>query len=149
MAFIIVEEIGFTIAHRLFHTRLLYRFHKIHHSFTSPVAATALYAHPLEHVLANVGPVFLGPCLMNSHITVMLMWVSLAIISTTLKHSGYYIPFNQSPGFHDAHHEYVWNGNYGMFQVADWIMGWDKVYRSKVKAKSGNLLNVPKLTKDC
>ncbi|KAL1463883.1 hypothetical protein MTO96_043157 [Rhipicephalus appendiculatus] len=42
---------------KLLRHRLLYRlFHKKHHEWTAPVAITAVYCTPLEHLLSNVLP---------------------------------------------------------------------------------------------
>jgi len=58
---IIVREILFYYSHRLGHIPALYkRIHKMHHTFTAPIAPSAEYAHPVEHLVANVIPVIAG-----------------------------------------------------------------------------------------
>lgn len=45
---ILVEEFGFYYSHRLMHSKRIYkRIHKQHHLWQSPVAVTAIYAHPI------------------------------------------------------------------------------------------------------
>ncbi|MPC27536.1 Fatty acid hydroxylase domain-containing protein 2 [Portunus trituberculatus] len=84
---------------------MLYKhFHKMHHEWQSPISITAIYAHPLEHALSNMMPVFLGPLLMGSHVATIWLWVSLALLSTLNAHSGYHLPFFPSPEAHDFHH---------------------------------------------
>ena len=58
---VIVREILFYYSHRLGHMPALYkRIHKMHHKFTAPIAPSAEYAHPIEHLVANVIPVIAG-----------------------------------------------------------------------------------------
>jgi sterol desaturase/sphingolipid hydroxylase (fatty acid hydroxylase superfamily) len=59
---IVVREILFYYSHRLIHIPALYkRIHKIHHKFTAPIAPSAEYAHPIEHLVSNVLPIIVGP----------------------------------------------------------------------------------------
>lgn len=121
--FIVVEEIFFYYGHRsalyvvflfqvitklmcrLLHHPMLYKhFHKIHHEWTAPTGITAIYAHPVEHIISNLLPVFLGPMIMGSHLAIAWLWVIVAILSTTISHSGYHFPFLPSPEAHDYHH---------------------------------------------
>ena len=90
---------------RLCHHRLLYKYiHKTHHEWTAPVGIVSVYCHPLEHVVVNLMPVCAGPVLMGSHLSVVLLWYSLAILNTTVSHCGYHLPFLPSPEGHDFHH---------------------------------------------
>lgn len=58
---IIVVEIGFYYTHRLLHHPYLYKqIHKKHHTWISPVAISAAYCHPIEHLASNMLPVVLG-----------------------------------------------------------------------------------------
>jgi len=62
------------------------------------------YAHPLEHLLANMGGFLLGPAILGVHLGVAwIFWVG-GISSTMVAHSGYHLPFLPSPQAHDFHH---------------------------------------------
>ena len=80
--------------------------HKLHHTFKSPAALTAKYAHPVEHLVSNIAPVMLGPLLFNAHPLVQGLWISYGMVQTTVVHSGYnlsaWLPQSHA---HDWHHE--------------------------------------------
>ncbi|XP_071452437.1 fatty acid hydroxylase domain-containing protein 2 isoform X2 [Hetaerina americana] len=127
---ILVEEIGFYYSHRFLHNRYLYKvIHKKHHEWTAPIAVTAVYCHPIEHVFSNLLPPFLGVFIMGSHVATAWLWFSLAILSTLNAHSGYHLPFMPSPEAHDFHH-LKFNQCYGVLGLMDRLHGTDSVFRS-------------------
>ncbi|XP_056141025.1 fatty acid hydroxylase domain-containing protein 2 isoform X2 [Lampris incognitus] len=127
--FSITEEILFYYSHRLFHQPALYKhFHKQHHEWTAPIGIVSIYAHPLEHVLANLLPVVIGPVMLRSHLATTVLWYSLALVSTTISHCGYHLPLLPSPEFHDFHH-LKFNQCYGVLGVLDRLHGTDNKFR--------------------
>ncbi|KAH9499550.1 Fatty acid hydroxylase domain-containing protein 2 [Bulinus truncatus] len=134
VVFALVEEFGFYYSHRLLHHPRLYKYiHKKHHEWTAPIGIVSIYAHPVEHVFANLVPPGLGPILMGSHLfTAWLFW-GIAIVSTTVDHSGYRLPLFMSPDFHDYHH-LKFNTNYGVLGILDRLHGTDALFRKHTAA---------------
>ncbi|KAI8618627.1 hypothetical protein BC830DRAFT_1108042 [Chytriomyces sp. MP71] len=120
----VVTEFGFYTAHYGFHHKSIYKYiHKIHHEFTAPMALVSTYAHPLEHVLANVLPIAIGPFLMRSHILVAFCFTIMGIVNTACVHSGYLVPFFEPCLAHDYHHmkfNYCFGTSLG---ICDWMFG--------------------------
>jgi len=131
--YIVVEEIGFYYSHRLMHHRVLYKhIHKIHHEWTAPVSIIGIYAHPIEHIMSNLIPVFMGPFIMGSHFSCIWLWSCISISSTQVSHGGYHLPFFPSPEAHDFHHLKFTN-NFGVMGVLDRFHGTDSMF---VKTKA-------------
>jgi len=125
-----VEEILFYYAHVALHSNILYEpIHKMHHEWTAPISITAVYSHPLEHILSNLIPITAGPVLARSHIVTTWLWFLIATFSTIHSHSGYHLPFFASPEAHDYHHR-RFSCNYGVFGILDALHGTDKIFKS-------------------
>ena len=106
--YIVVAELWFYSWHRLMHKYdfLYNNFHKMHHTITAPTAVTAIYAHPVEHVILNFPTLSLGPFLCQSHYSLWCLWSLSSTIATCHAHSGWHLPFWGSPEVHDFHHSY-------------------------------------------
>ena len=135
----VLFDTWFYWAHRCFHHPFLYnRFHKQHHQFMTPVGIAAVYAHPVEDLLVNLGSTFVGPVTYPSHFFLYCVYMGLRFYETVDAHSGYDFEWSVwkqlawvhgGAGRHNWHHSHQ-VGNYGGFVFWDWVMGTDLRYRA-------------------
>eukprot|EP00697_Spironema_sp_BW2_P009715 gnl/Spiro4/24700_TR12263_c0_g1_i1.p1 gnl/Spiro4/24700_TR12263_c0_g1~~gnl/Spiro4/24700_TR12263_c0_g1_i1.p1 ORF type:complete len:263 (+),score=50.50 gnl/Spiro4/24700_TR12263_c0_g1_i1:25-789(+) len=129
-------------AHRALHSTTLYRFHKLHHTYTAPMSIQAEYTHPLETLLTGIG-FFIPAFLLCNHIVFLWLWMFLRVAELIDVHSGYDFGFSifhlmpgyAGPRFHDFHHQ-NFTGNYApTFVWWDWICGTDDEYHQFLAEK--------------
>lgn len=73
--------------------------------WTSPIALTGQYCHPVEHLTTNILPAVIGPGLMGSNVISVAIWYVHSTFRTVNDHSGYRFPlliYNSEK--HDFHH---------------------------------------------
>ena len=131
-AHVVCADLWFYYTHRLLHTvPALYRgLHAVHHRETYPTALNALDAHPVEHLVSNVGSAVAGAALLAAtgapqFYAVFLGWVALATWSTCAAHSGLqpWCPLVGTSEYHDLHHR-LHTCNYGQgTYFFDWMHG--------------------------
>lgn len=114
-------------SHRIFHTRLLFRWiHRWHHQTLAPTTFNSPSMHPLEYLvyqLLTAAPLLVLPIYGGSVMFVLLLNFSAGL----LQHSGVRIylgiPGVPSTLFHDDHHRYF-HCNYGLtFSLIDRFYG--------------------------
>ena len=111
---LITSDVYFYISHRPLHTKLLYNYHKHHHTGTVCVAKS-LDADGFEHVFGNLfsfisGVMFLWYFGYIINIYVLSMWTGIVTINTCISHSNNHCPLDT--GYHLNHHKYL-KCNYG------------------------------------
>ena len=111
----------FYVFHYLLHTRYLFNnIHYIHHEFIEPVGVAALYAHPIEHLFANVLSFLIPVILVGIKYWIMILLLSFSTLVSVLSHVQYDIYlFDQS---HLIHHKYF-KYNYGFGGYLDKLLG--------------------------
>lgn len=136
----VLLEISSFYAHRLMHHKLFYkRFHKIHHEFHVPLPMGALYNHPIEHVIMNLIPIFIGPFILRIHLSSAIIWLMINLICGITDHANLHLPLLKSPRFHNFHHESS-TGNFGITGLMDFIYGTDKQFRASKRFKNHGVL---------
>jgi len=112
-----LSNILFYIIHRLLHTKYLYKLiHKVHHEYIITVSPCALYAHPIEYIIAN-NLVFLIPyCLIGTKLNIGLFMIIFSSFMTTSAHINQKLLFIDNS--HLYHHKKI-NYNFGFGRFID------------------------------
>jgi len=114
IGFAVCYDILFYTVHRILHFSpgLYQLIHKRHHKYNAPSSFAATYANPIEHIFANLIPMFAGTMIFGSHLSTTWCWLVLGLWLTSCDHSGFDFPGFSDPRIHDLHH-FQLNCNYG------------------------------------
>jgi sterol desaturase/sphingolipid hydroxylase (fatty acid hydroxylase superfamily) len=97
------------------------------------MAFAAQYAHPVEHIVANVAPIVLPLAYRHAHIITYCIYLGFSLLETAAAHSGYdFFQFPFTANAHDLHHE-KFNVNYGGTWILDYLHGTDQLDWNKEK----------------
>jgi lathosterol oxidase len=114
---ILAEDVLFFIVHRAFHHPLLYKHvHAVHHTYKHPFAFVTFYAHPLEHLCANMAPAALAPFLVQLPASLLAPYLCMAVANAMVSHSRY------GDDTHRIHHKHP-RYNLGAAGIVDRLMG--------------------------
>lgn len=119
LGIITTMEIFFYSFHYLFHNPRLYgKFHKLHHTFKAPFAASAQYAHPIDHLMTGMMPMFLTMYFWQMNRLETQLFMIINTFFNIASHAGMLF-YNHD---HDLHHKLT-NVNYGALMWMDKWMG--------------------------
>eukprot|EP01094_Clydonella_sp_ATCC50884_P018592 TRINITY_DN3462_c2_g1_i1.p1 TRINITY_DN3462_c2_g1~~TRINITY_DN3462_c2_g1_i1.p1 ORF type:complete len:321 (+),score=106.69 TRINITY_DN3462_c2_g1_i1:141-1103(+) len=145
--------------HRMFHLPSLYRFHKQHHEYKSPIPVSSEYFGALEELGTGVVPTIAGPLLMSLlagptsvHQLVVVLWVAVRVSESADAHLGYDLPWSVfrlgRPGDRHYYHHSHNVGNYGaLFEFWDRVCGTDSAYRQFHERRAQKIADAVLLTK--
>ncbi|MFT5680238.1 MAG: lathosterol oxidase [Myxococcota bacterium] len=122
----ILNDAGAYYAHRLMHTRRLYRrFHLVHHKFVATSPYVAIAVHPFE-LLVQQSASFLPLFILPFHPTVIGMVLIYTLMFNVIDHSGVRLtsrlPWQGPSMYHDDHHVHF-HVNFGQH-----LMLWDRIH---------------------
>lgn len=166
---LLLDLIGAYLVHLIEHrTKVLWRFHLIHHTDTWIDTTTANRHHPGESVI-RFAFTLLGVIIVGSPMWMVFLYQTLSVVATQFNHANIALPkkidvflsyFIVSPDMHKIHHHYklpytdsnygnifsVWDRLFGTFktmQREDIIYGIDTHQDPKEHNELKNLLNIP------
>ena len=99
---LIITDFWFYFLHRLFHQKLLYKYHAVHHNYNYTFGIGAIYAHPIDFLVTNIFPVSFPIFWLSipyKHTTIITIFSTC--YTTIISHGGFKV--NASKG-HLIHH---------------------------------------------
>lgn len=144
---ILIEDFVFFTTHYALHKPSLYKYHKIHHEYTTSISLAGLHFHYIEFFftqsLSNLACMKLASLVGPFHLSTFVIWVIFRVFDAFNGHSGYsfswtpiqILPFCTNDEFHDFHHTQNC-GNYGsQFRFWDTVFDTNREFREYKKKK--------------
>jgi sterol desaturase/sphingolipid hydroxylase (fatty acid hydroxylase superfamily) len=147
ISFLVLDFFGGWLVHLVQHkTRILWRFHIIHHSDNNVDVTTGLRHHPVESVLRGVFFLF-GVVVSGAPMYAVMIFQTLLVLSTQFTHANINLPawlekpFSYifvSPNMHKVHHHWqqpYTDSNYGaVLSIWDrWFGTFEHLDKSRIK----------------
>jgi sterol desaturase/sphingolipid hydroxylase (fatty acid hydroxylase superfamily) len=82
------SNVWFYVSHRLFHTKLFYKYHVLHHSVPNPPPLATFYCSLIEHILVNTGTFIIPLILIPLPYELNLLWTWIIVFKSTNAHMG-------------------------------------------------------------
>lgn len=147
ISFLVLDFFGGWLVHLVQHkTRILWRFHLVHHSDNNVDVTTGLRHHPIESVLRGVF-FLIGVLVSGSPMYAVMIYQTLLVLSTQFTHANISLPnwidgplsyLIVSPNMHKVHHHWqqpYTDSNYGaVLSIWDRLFGtYEYLESSKIK----------------
>lgn len=147
ISFLVLDFFGGWLVHLVQHkTRILWRFHLVHHSDNNVDVTTGLRHHPIESVLRGVF-FLIGVVVSGSPMYAVMIYQTLLVLSTQFTHANISLPnwidgplsyLIVSPNMHKVHHHWqqpYTDSNYGaVLSIWDRLFGtYEYLESSKIK----------------
>jgi sterol desaturase/sphingolipid hydroxylase (fatty acid hydroxylase superfamily) len=135
ISFLVLDFFGGWLVHLVQHkTRMLWRFHVIHHSDNNVDVTTGLRHHPIESVLRGVF-FLLGVIVSGSPVYAVMIYQTFLVLSTQFTHANISLPkwidtplsyLFVSPNMHKVHHH--WQQPYTDSNYGAVLSIWDRLF---------------------
>ena len=103
-SWLFLSEIFFTVSHRLFHTKYLYRYHKQHHLNNPSYTTSSFDAAVPEFLIGNIATAIIPIYIIPGTFIMQVIYIIFVVYNVVLSHC--------QEGAHTIHHK-THNYNYG------------------------------------
>ena len=117
LVWVLISDLIFYTTHRILHLKRFYFLHALHHSYRYTFGIGAIYSHPIEFIVNNLGSLIVPILILGiPQYQVCFIIIITSFITVVISHGGYIK--DQSHLIHHLKCKY----NYGLF-ITDYIFG--------------------------